>query len=394
MNAPRRNITKCYAINFAWGFILLSPIMVPFFLSKGISLDEVFIIQAAFGITLGLLDIPTGYFSDIFGRKITLVIASLLRGAGATLLVLGDGFAGLLVGYILIGAANSFLSGSNIALLFESHEAVQGEKPSVTKIQGHNYFLSYLSITIAALAGGLIAKNSIETAAIANCIMAWMVLPIALTLEEPSTKRLKARDHLANFKGVFVSLFSSDLTVRALVFIAISYMLAPTIAAWTLQVLWKELGFPIVSFGIIAASQNIISAFSGRYADRVVARIGWSITLALLGMLPIAAFFGTSVELVPVAIGSAFLFEVIRSLVQVVLISEINRRIPAQYRATSNSVLSFCNRVLYFGFGPIMGYLIVEYGAAWSLRLFSGVYVAIFLLVCLPLLRVKVRDVA
>lgn len=50
------------------------PIIVLFFRENGLSMQDVFVLQALFSLVTIVLDVPTGHFSDMFSRKVSIVI--------------------------------------------------------------------------------------------------------------------------------------------------------------------------------------------------------------------------------------------------------------------------------------------------------------------------------
>ena len=73
--------------------MIIVPVIVPFFMSKGLSLAEIFYLQAVFAATIVLLEAPSGYFADVFGRRIALLIGSVVHGLGYLCLNFADDFA-------------------------------------------------------------------------------------------------------------------------------------------------------------------------------------------------------------------------------------------------------------------------------------------------------------
>jgi hypothetical protein len=41
------------------------PVIAPFFMAKGISLADIFYLQAVFAVAIVVLEAPTGYFADV-----------------------------------------------------------------------------------------------------------------------------------------------------------------------------------------------------------------------------------------------------------------------------------------------------------------------------------------
>lgn len=66
----KSNIWKMQVLNFINWFLVIIPTLVIFYQAHGLSMKQVMIIQAVFSISLVLIEIPSGYFADRFGRKI------------------------------------------------------------------------------------------------------------------------------------------------------------------------------------------------------------------------------------------------------------------------------------------------------------------------------------
>jgi MFS family permease len=68
------------------------PIITLFLQDNGLSVTEVMLLQSVFSVIIVLLEVPSGYFSDIFGRKKTLIISSFFSLLGIIFYSLGASF--------------------------------------------------------------------------------------------------------------------------------------------------------------------------------------------------------------------------------------------------------------------------------------------------------------
>ena len=89
--------------------MLIVPAIVSFFVSKGLSLAEIFYRQAVFATTIVLLEAPSGYFADLFGRRNALMVGSLLHGLDYLVLNYADNIRGRMAFEIVLGIAASFV---------------------------------------------------------------------------------------------------------------------------------------------------------------------------------------------------------------------------------------------------------------------------------------------
>ena len=266
----RRNIPKVYWLNFLWGFLLIQPVIVPFFQSRGLAMTEVFAVQTAFSVTLCLLDVPTGYLSDLFGRKITLLLASALKGTGGVMLCIANGWLELAAAYVVIGVANSLFSGSDVALLYESVETLpEGDRPPSTALFGRRVSFSLAGATVSALVGGATAAwFSLDVAIVANAVLAWAPLLICLTLKDAPRTQVVRKTHLQNFGRLGRELFAESRFVRAVVFATVLYTAAPVLSVYVFQAFWKSEGLSMALFGPLTAAFSLVGAFSGWFAHR------------------------------------------------------------------------------------------------------------------------------
>ena len=69
-----KNLQTTLWLGFFQVFLVIMPIAVPFFQSKGLSMQDVFSLQAFFGFVVVITEVPSGYFADLFGRKRALVV--------------------------------------------------------------------------------------------------------------------------------------------------------------------------------------------------------------------------------------------------------------------------------------------------------------------------------
>ena len=71
------NIWKLYVIKGLKWFMIVMPIVVIFFQENGLSLQEVMILQGMYSFMVAIMEIPSGYLADVFGRKNTLILGGI-----------------------------------------------------------------------------------------------------------------------------------------------------------------------------------------------------------------------------------------------------------------------------------------------------------------------------
>lgn len=140
------NLSKLKIIGFLWGVSFFMPIISLYFLNSGVSLQAIVVSQTLYSIFSFIGEIPTGILADKLGQKIAIVLGYIIEGLGISVMFFLPNTLGLYLAYSAIGIAESFLSGSQEAFIYESFKQ-ENSSGSYQK-----YYSSFLSIQLASLA--------------------------------------------------------------------------------------------------------------------------------------------------------------------------------------------------------------------------------------------------
>jgi len=99
----------------------------------------VLIVEAAFSVTVMLMEVPSGYFADIYGRRLSMILGAVFFMLSMVAFSFADTFTGFFFAEILGGLGISFHSGANEALLYDSL-LVMKEERRYKKMQGNMFF--------------------------------------------------------------------------------------------------------------------------------------------------------------------------------------------------------------------------------------------------------------
>src|ERR1700745_1741214 len=106
-----RNIKLLYGFSFFNPFMIVIPVWVPYLATQGITMRQFMELQAVFAVVILLGEVPTGLVSDLWGRKKTLLLGSLLKAISFSLLPLWHSYEGFIVYHLMMGIALSMISG-------------------------------------------------------------------------------------------------------------------------------------------------------------------------------------------------------------------------------------------------------------------------------------------
>ena len=90
-----------------------------FFTHYGKDIEEIFWLESFYALTVLLIEVPSGYLAERYGRGAVLRAGAVLWSLSWLLLSV-DNFTGLLLFELLGRIATALLSGADLALLFDT----------------------------------------------------------------------------------------------------------------------------------------------------------------------------------------------------------------------------------------------------------------------------------
>ncbi len=337
--------------------MLIMPIIVLFYQENGLHALDVMQLQAIYSIAIVVMEIPSGYFADILGRKNTLIIGSVLGTLGFAIYSISYGFWGFLIAEITLGIGQSFISGSDSALLYDTLKELKDEK-TYLKLEGRVLSIGNFAETLAAFVGGALAEISLRTPFIAQTFIAFTAIPAAILIIEPKRVKTTENNPLKHIlKIVHQSLFTNKELRLNILYSGIVGS-ATLSMAWLLQIYLKDV-YHLSKFeiGIVWGVLNLTVGLSTLIAYKVekylslrttlyIIAISISLSYILLGY--INSYYGAVFLLI---------FYFTRGIATPVLKNYINNLTTSDIRATVLSVRNFVIRIIFSIAGPFFGWL-------------------------------------
>ncbi|MCR4296742.1 MAG: hypothetical protein NUW21_14510, partial [Elusimicrobia bacterium] len=102
----RQNVRRMYLWRALMHMHFFAGVLVPFFTDwGGLSLNQMFLLQAWFFLWIFLLEVPTGAVADKYGRKASVIAASVCLIAATALYASGKGMPRYLLAEFIWAAA-------------------------------------------------------------------------------------------------------------------------------------------------------------------------------------------------------------------------------------------------------------------------------------------------
>jgi MFS family permease len=361
-NIPRFLITR--ALYNAMFFL---PIWVVFVQNKhGLDLVQVTLLDSAFWLTMALTEIPTGAVADTLGRKASYSIGIGLSMIGNLSFGLAGTYPVLLVANSLWAMAVTFISGADMAFLYDSlrEHGREGEYPRIRSLVT---VIDVVATGLGGLLGGFLDSVRPEAPFLLYSTLIFFALLIIRTFREPPRESDPETGLTLTFRQVLRTALQTIRTRPHLRFLLIYSSFLP-LAVSLIEITLMQphvvaIGLPVTALGVILLgfrSAHVAgSVSSGTLAGRLGSRRLFRLSPLLMGVGVIG--LGLIPRLGGLAIFglAAFSVAAARPVIEARMLAEAHGSV----RATILSVDSLVFRLLIAIMSPVSGLI----GEAYNL---------------------------
>lgn len=353
---PHPNIWKLFVIKGALWFMIIMPIIVLFFQDNGLSLHEIMILQACYSLSVGLMEIPSGYAADVLGRRKTLILGCILAFIGFSIFSISYNFWWFLLAEIFLGLGNSFISGADTAIMYDSLLEVNAEDKFL-KYEGRSISIGNFSEAAAGILGGFLAAISFRYPAYAQVLVALISIPFAISLVEPKMHKERIKSSWKTiFEVVHFSLVRSKV-LRTHIIYSSFIGVGTLMMAWLAQPFLKDIGVNMKNYGLLWALLNIIVGVFSFLAHRIEKKTTEFNSLLIVGLLSILGYILIANNMSYIGLFILFVFYANRGYATPLLRNYINLHTESNVRATVMSVRSFIIRISFAIIAPFIGWI-------------------------------------
>ncbi len=362
-----RDLRLFYLFRLLSTSYLFLPISVLYAGSRGLGMDEVWILSSLYSLVVIFTEVPTGVLSDRLGRRWAMMAGALTMIAACTTFYFAHSFALFAVGTVLGALSMTLCSGTDSAYLFDllqdnglGHEYPAREgTASVWHLCGN---------TLAFAAGGFLGAYDLALPYLATAGVASIAFFVALSMREgratPKSMAITPAECVAHMRDSFRMVRRRPSLAWTIGFSAVVFTLLLSTETMY-QPYLKASGFGIAETGLVFAAGYFVAALVAHNANALRRRFAEPVLLwGLLGTLVVTFLvlgqIAGMIALVVLAIQA-----VARGLYSPLLKPMLNRDIDdSALRATVLSVESMVRRTVYSVFAAVIGWLMTHYSPA------------------------------
>lgn len=293
-----KNISKYFTFKFFDMFALFLPYIVFYYQTLGFSLGQIAILQSVMAITLFIVEIPSGYITDRFGRKNSMIISVIFQISSLSILYLSNLFFMFIIAHVLLGLSRAFLSGSDSAFLYDSLINIKREK-EYKKIEGRAHFFGEIGVILASLLAILVIEFGLKETILVTIFVQLIVFLVVISFVEPKIMNKIAeyesiRKEFKSIGNIIKKSFNNKKLMFIFTYSFIIFGISNTIFVMS-QPYFKATGLDLKMYGVAFALFSVIAGISSFYAHKIEHKLGVKGSLLMMPILLVLALMGSSI---------------------------------------------------------------------------------------------------
>lgn len=306
-----------------------------------------------------LLEVPTGAFADLVGRK-TSIALSFAVGAVSLLAFPFVTSFGIFVGLeILKGLSNALYSGSMEALVYD-HLKQTREEHAYPHIAANIETVTWTAWFVSAIGGGYLYFWQFRSPWIIQGVMFIAASVLAMRLVEPKIDSVKVKlgealkQNIVGFRELFQNTKMGRITIQLAV-IGAGYFIASNLLGPSQA---REYGMDARGTGWLFGLGCLFSVLASRVYPKLKGWLGEKKLIVATSIMLLTSFLGARYAgiiggsaLIVLRIASSSTFRNTRSVI-------VNSWISSKNRATALSTLNLLTQLPYIFMAPLLGVLI------------------------------------
>jgi MFS family permease len=371
------NLTKLYilqGLSFAWFPI---PTIVLFYEHYGLDIEQTVLLKTILSLSILVLEVPSGYLADLWGRKACLVVGSGVWVASWLIYCIGTSFNEFAIAEILAGVSGSLISGANTALGYDTLLQL-GKEQHYQVWEGRLVAIAGISEAVCGIIGAAIASINLVYPFYLQTVCLVIYFGLAITLVEPKVEQkyhqaIAQTQKLNQLKNIIIDVYKRP-QLRWLILLSSIFSSASFLIVWLSQDYLQQLNIPIQAFGWAWAIFHLgmsLASINSHHLQRIL-----GIKRAILLLIIMLAISYVCLGSIRQIWGIVFIISIylVRGFCSPLLLNAINQQISSSVRATILSLNSLVFRVAFAIIAPLIGAIATGYDLFIGLIVAGGLF--------------------
>ena len=356
---PFHPLARFFAWYVSFQMVFESAIWILFLQDRGFSLAEIGIAEAGFHLAPVLLEIPSGSFADLVGRRWSLATGSLLVALSSILLWNAHSLPIAVLALFVSGANYSFRSGADQAYLFDALAIDQ--QGGFARLFGRLLSAGYLIGGGAAWLGATLSEWSYAWPIGLNVVTGLCGVVLALGL--PEAPRHRAHQDRRSFRrhiaDVRLLLRAQPVVARMLMVTALFWTTLAIAGLYT-QAAFAARGLSNGQIGLVSGLTWVTiaagTAIGGQIGGSFARQWPWLVLATGLGVAL------TGLDAIVIAIVAYLAWQLVSGVIETRFSAWYNVRLPSAQRATVISIEGWLFSCLMIVLFPAGGWFAGRFG--------------------------------
>jgi len=295
-------------------------------------------------------ELPSGVLADLIGRRITVAIGCVIYGLGYIFISQGANFEQLLFAFSINAIGNSFISGAEEALVYDSLK--QDKKLSLySKVKSTESIIYRTTLLFSTVIGGYLYKiEEFLPYALTGLTLILAGIVYLFTIEPRiDSEKFSVKNYIKSFKNGTLESFKNKITTVTSLYYILIFSAAFMLMGYFEQPYTKWLGFSEVDIGWIFSILTLVKIATVYFAPKIEKKLSEN-TITILLPLITGMILITSLQNKIWGIIVLTVENVILAYRFIFTQNMYNKRIVSRYRASALSTVTMFTNLLYIGF--------------------------------------------
>ena len=354
----KNNIRLAYILTFL-AECYWPSVAALFFYLRYFSFAQIAILWAIQAATANILEVPTGAFADIVGRKTSIALSFVVGAISLLIFPFTTAFWVFVILEMMKGLGNALYSGSMEALVYDSLKE-EGKENNYPKVAANFETVNWASWALSAIGGGYLYYWQYQSPWLIQGVMFIVAAILAIKLVEPKIDSVKfelktiIKQNIVGLRELFQNSRMTRITLQLAV-IGAGYIIASNILGASQA---RQYGMDARGTGWLFGVGCIFSVVASRYYVKLKSWLGEKKLVIITAVLLLISFLVAKYvglvagsALIIMRIASSSTFRNTRTVI-------VNEWISSKNRATALSTLSLLTQIPYIFLSPIFGMII------------------------------------